>query len=265
MRRTRHSRSSGREDAIDEFFGTEGLEADPLPRQPDASFPLRPFAASATPDARVEAPSSEPVDPERVYQRALEAVQQSRASEADALFRELLAIDPAHVGGSLGLAALLESQQDVPGALDALAAGLKLHADHPQLLLARAGVRRRRKDLADAETDVRRVLKASPSNPDALMELGLVLLRKGLAAEAGQILMRRVEQRPDDAETWLYVGEARNQAGNLPAALEALRKSAELDDRNDRVFYLMGRVLDRMGRPDEAMPMYRRSKELSAP
>ena len=53
--------------------------------------------------------------------------------------------------------------------------------------------------------------------------------------------------------------------GNLPAALEALRKSAELDDRNDRVFYLMGRVLDRMGRPDEAMPMYRRSKELSAP
>ena len=48
------------------------------------------------------------------------------------------------------------------------------------------------------------------------MELGLVLLRKGLAAEAGQVLMRRVEQRPDDAETWLYVGEARNQAGNLP-------------------------------------------------
>ena len=127
------------------------------------------------------------------------------------------------------------------------------------------GCRRRRKDLADAEADVRRVLKASPSNPDALMELGLVLLRKGLAAEAGQVLMRRVEQRPDDAETWLYVGEARNQAGNLPAALEALRKSAELDDRNDRVYYLMGRVLDRMGRPDEAMPMYRRSKELSAP
>ena len=111
----------------------------------------------------------------------------------------------------------------MPGALDALAAGLKLHPDHPQILLARAGVRRRRKDLADAEADVRRVLKASPSNPDALMELGLVLLRKGLAAEAGQVLMRRVEQRPDDAETWLYVGEARNQAGNLPAALEALR------------------------------------------
>lgn len=264
MRRTRQSRSVGREHSIDEFFGTEGLEADPLPRQPDASFPLRPFAASATPDARIEAPSSAPVDPERLFQRGLEAMQQARKAEADALFRELLSLDPAHIGGALGLARLLESQQDIPGALDALAAGLKLHADHPELLLARAGVRRRRKDLAEAETDVRRVLKSSPAHADALMELGLVLLRKGLAAEAGQVLMRRVEQRPDDAETWLYVGEARNQAGNLPAALEALRKSAELDDRNDRVFYLMGRVLDRMGRPDEAMPMYRRSKELSA-
>ena len=40
------------------------------------------FAASATPDARVEAPSSEPIDPERVYQRALEALDQARAAEA---------------------------------------------------------------------------------------------------------------------------------------------------------------------------------------
>jgi predicted Zn-dependent protease len=265
MRRTRHSRSSGREHAIDEFFGTEGLEAEPLPRQPDASFPLRPFAASATPDARIDAPSAEPMDPERVYQRALEAAAQSRGIEADALFRELLALEPAHVGGALGLAGLLESQQDVPAALGVLNAGLALHTDNADLLLARAGVRRRRKDLIDAESDVRRVLRANPANPNGLMELGLVLLRKGLAAEAGQVLMRRVEQQPDDAATWLYIGEARNQAGNLPAALEALKKSATLDERNDRVYYLMGRVLDRMGRPDEAMPMYRRSKELSTP
>jgi tetratricopeptide (TPR) repeat protein len=150
------------------------------------------------------------------------------AAEADALFRELLTLDPAHVGGALGLAALLESQQDVPGALDALAAALKLHPDHPELLLARAGVRRRRKDLIEAESDVRRVLRAAPSNPDALMELGLVLLRKGLAAEAGQVLMRRVEQRPDDADAHHESAVAFYNLKNYPAAKAHAIRAAEL-------------------------------------
>ena len=70
-------------------------------------------------------------------------------------------------------------------------------------------------------------------------------------------------QRPDDADCWYYIGEARNQAGNLPAALEALQRAARLDERDTRTFNLMGRVLDRMGRPDEAMAMYRRSRELA--
>lgn len=245
----------GRSDVIPDLFQVPaGIQGE--------DFTLRPLASASAQDVTVDVPTLEPLDPDHLLARAREAAAQDRRADSEALYRELLTLEPGHVGGIVGLAALLEGH-DPGAALGLLASALKPAPDSPELLLARAGIRRRQKELADAEVDARRVLKVHPNHPDGLFELGLVLLRKGLAAEAGQVLMRRVEQRPDDADCWYYIGEARNQAGNLPAALEALQRAARLDERDTRTFNLMGRVLDRMGRPDEAMEMYRRSRELA--
>jgi Flp pilus assembly protein TadD len=257
-------RLHGREQTVADLFDHPSLEADPLPREPDARLDLRPLAALTTPDSRVDAPSTEPLDPDRLLELAREAAARDRKGEAEALLTELLTLEPGHLGAIAGLALLLEERQDADGALAVLARGLKVRADAPELLLTRAGIHRRQKELGEAEADARRVLRAHPAHSEALFELGLVLLRRGLAAEAGQMLVRRAELRPDDPETWYYIGEARNQAGNLPAALEALQRAVALNDRDGRTWHLMGRVLDRMGRPDEAMPMYRRSRDLAS-
>ena len=246
----------GRNDVVPDLFQMPASDA------PGADFTLRRLTSASAQDVTVDVPTLEPLDPDHLLARAREAASQDRRADAEALYRELLTLEPGHVQGIVGLAALLEGH-DTDSALGLLETALKSSPDSPELLLTRAGIRRRRKELAEAEVDARRVLKLQPNHPDGLFELGLVLLRKGLAAEAGQILMRRVEQRPDDADCWYYIGEARNQAGNLPAALEALQRAARLDERDTRTFNLMGRVLDRMGRPDEAMAMYRRSRELA--
>ena len=44
MRRYRRHRASGREHAVDEHFGTHGLEAEPLSQEPDDDITVRPFA-----------------------------------------------------------------------------------------------------------------------------------------------------------------------------------------------------------------------------
>jgi Flp pilus assembly protein TadD len=84
-----------------------------------------------------------------------------------------------------------------------------------------------------------------------------------VAAEAATTLQRYADLRPEDPAAWFHVGEALNQAGDLPAALAALRRAVELDEREGRSYQLIGRVLDRMGRPEEAMPMYRRAREIA--
>ena len=263
MRRILHSRSSGRDDAVDGLLGARGLEGDLVPPEPDAGYPPRAFALEAALDEPVEVPSNAAPDPDRLLARGDEAAALARFAEAEALYRELLELVPGHPAGSAALARLLERQGDVPGALVWLGRALRQYPDDARLLLERAALNRRRKELGDAEADVRRVLKADPKHAAAVLELGLVQMRRGVAAEAATTLQRYADLRPEDPAAWFHVGEALNQAGDLPAALEALRRAVELDEREGRSYQLIGRVLDRMGRPEEAMPMYRRAREIA--
>lgn len=263
MRRTQHHRTSGREQALDGLLGARGLEGDLVPAGPDAGYPPRPFAIDAGLDVPVEAPSTLPPDPDRLLMRADEAAALARFAEAEALYRELLDLVPAHPAGSAALARLQEREGDVPGALETLDRALRQAPDDAGLLLERAAFNRRRKELGDAELDVRRVLKADPRHAAALLELGLVQMRRGVAADAAETLRRYADMRPQDPAAWFHVGEALNQAGDLAGALDALRRAVALDEREGRSYNLIGRVLDRMGRPEEAMPMYRRAREIA--
>jgi predicted Zn-dependent protease len=263
MRRIHHHRTSGRETGLDAWFGARGAEGDPQSGTPDATFPLRPFAVEAAADVPVEPPAGGPPDPDRVLQRAMDAAELGRLAEAGALFREVLELAPAHRDGTAAYALLLERQGDPVAAVDLLDRGLRERPDDAILLLVRAGVQRRRKELAAAEADVRRVLKGEPQRPEAVRELGLVLLRRGLAPEGAEALRRHAALRPDDPDAWFDLGEALNQAGDLKGALDALRRGTALDEHDPRPYNLMGRVLDRLGKPDEAMPMYRRARELT--
>jgi Flp pilus assembly protein TadD len=50
--------------------------------------------------------------------------------------------------------------------------------------------------------------------------------------------------------------------GDLAGANAALERALEATPQDGKAFHLRGRVLDRLGRPDEARQMYQRSKEL---
>ena len=80
MRRSRHSRTSGRQQALGDLFGPDLLEGDPALRGPDASFPLRPFATEVPQEAGVDPHAEAPESPaERLLRRAREAVRQDEA------------------------------------------------------------------------------------------------------------------------------------------------------------------------------------------
>ena len=74
-------------------------------------------------------------------------------------------------------------------------------------------------------------------------------------------LRRAIDLEPADAEAHYYLGEALNQAGDYAGARTALEQSAGLDSDSAKTYRLLGRVLDRLGRPDEAKEMYSRARE----
>ena len=62
---------------------------------------------------------------------------------------------------------------------------------------------------------------------------------------------------------WYYLGDALNHVDDLTGALAALERAVELQPTNPKALYGIGKVLDRLNRPDEATVMYRRSREVA--
>jgi superkiller protein 3 len=255
------NRATGLDSMLDELFGTSGLEGDWPAEQADFDFPLRPFTAMAAQDELIPSePRTDETPVERLYRRALEATSRGRPAEAIQRYRELLMIEPGHLAARHNLATLLESSGDPQEAVEQLTAALRVQPDDVAMLVSRGAIHGRLKQYAEAEADLRRALKLSPDHVEAHLALGLALWRKGVPREAAEALHRAIQLQPDNAAAFYYLGEAQNQAGDLPAARTALEQAAALQP-DAKTYRLLGRVLDRMGKYDEAQGMYRRARE----
>jgi Flp pilus assembly protein TadD len=54
-----------------------------------------------------------------------------------------------------------------------------------------------------------------------------------------------------------------NHVDDLTGALAAFERAVELQPTNPKALYGIGKVLDRLNRPDEATVAYRRSREVA--
>lgn len=198
-----------------------------------------------------------------LYRAARKASNEQQGPRAVVIFRELLLLNPSNVKARLNLALLLFQGGDQDGALIELEQAHSIDPEDSSVLIHRGAIRGVVGRFADAENDLRRVLRAEPSNPDAHFELGLLMSRRGLWRDAIPFLRRAVELDSSRPSAYYYLGEALNHVDDLGGALLCFQRAVELRPNNMKTLYGMGIVLDRLNRPDEAAQMYRRSRELA--
>ena len=143
--------------------------------------------------APLETPSGARGD-DALVQAANAAWVEGRYRDAAAAYRELLARDPRLVDARLGLARALEAADQPEAAIAALGDAIELAPDQTEFLVIRGAILGRLRRFNDAEADLRRVLKLHPAHAPALHELGLVFLRKGLAAPAAEMFQRSLSR-----------------------------------------------------------------------
>ena len=208
----------------------------------------------------IEPPAVDPV--EALYAEAREASDSGRFADAKRLYRELLDHTPGHIRSRNNLALLMERGGDQAGALAEYDRALDIESENATLLTNRGALLGAMGRYAAAERDLKRVLRTEPGHARALYNLGVVMTKKALWGEAVEHLRRAVELDPERGLAHYYLGEALNHVDDLAGAMTSYLRAAELMPDNPRALYGLGIVYDRMGRPDDAARMYRKSREI---
>ena len=169
-----------------------------------------------------------------------------------AVYRELLAAEPAHVEARLRLARLLAQLEEHEQALVLLAETLRNAPDQTEFLVLRGGIYGHLRRYEEADGDLRRVLRLYPSHAPAHLELGRLLWRKGLAGEAATYFRRALEFQPESARTCTTWATPSIRRATWRVRRPRCERALELDPRDAKAHHLLGRVFDRLGRPDEA-------------
>lgn len=122
-----------------------------------------------------------------------------------------------------------------------------------------------------AETAYRDAVQWNPADVDALVALSVVLVQPRTGgsnarrfAEAETFARRAVQIQPRHAVAWDRLGVALQSRGLFSDETEhAYRRAVELDPEFAVAYAHLGRVLKRLGRKDEAEPLYEKAVALA--
>jgi tetratricopeptide (TPR) repeat protein len=125
------------------------------------------------------------------------------------------------------------------------------------------GALQRAGQFAGAALAFRRALSASPDLFDARVALGLCLRQNGEAALA-RLELERAVKAGGDGRAWFALGLVCEDLHDLPGAIGAYRRSAQLQPDAPETHVNLGLTLQRSGNLEAAMQSYRRAVRLRA-
>ncbi|HET7203360.1 MAG TPA: tetratricopeptide repeat protein [Steroidobacteraceae bacterium] len=116
--------------------------------------------------------------------------------------------------------------------------------------------------LKAAETVYRRVLEASPDQPDALHFLGVLAHQQGDSAKAIELIRRAIALLPESAGLYNNLGNVLYEAEQFDEAACAYESAIRCEPRHADAFSNLGAVRRIQGRLAEAAEAYRRAIEI---
>ena len=196
------------------------------------------FALAAIPAISQTTPSPRPIQPSKTQATSkspspfLEAetlLSQGSVEEAKKKIQEQLVLNPSSVEGYNLLGIAYISEKDYPNALEAFQHALKIDPSSVKTANNLGNLYAAQEQFDLAETEFRKALHLDPNNSEGNYNLGLVLMAKGLPAQAITNFLR---VRPANVATRFNLIRAYFQAGRTTEGLKAAA-DLSLQSKND--------------------------------
>ncbi|NBT13603.1 MAG: tetratricopeptide repeat protein [Planctomycetia bacterium] len=194
---------------------------------------------------------------------ALDLHRQGRRTEAERIYRDILAIEPLHRDALhlLGVAAYQEGRH--AEALDLIRRAISLDGSHATFHNSLGAVHQALGDLPAAVAAYRTSLLLDMDHADAHGNLALALRQMGHLAEAAACLRRAVQLKPGDPILLNSLGVSLRAVGSVAESIDCYRRALAAREDFWEAHSNLGNLLKDQCRFDEALVHYRRAMELA--
>ena len=199
---------------------------------------------------------------QQAFELALQHHRAGRLAEAEAIYREILAIQPRHADALhlRGVIAHQSGRHDV--AVDLIRQAIALQPDAASFHSNLGESYRMHGRMDEAVAAFRRALKLKPDYAEACNNLGNALTELGKLDEAIAICRRAVELEPGYAEAHNTLGSALLQQGRVEQAVASCRSALRCDPGHAQAHNNLGNALAQQGLLDDAIAAFQRALEL---
>lgn len=168
---------------------------------------------------------------QQTLQLALQHQQAGRRAEAESLYRQALAAEPASHMTMFMLGALLMEQRQSAKAVDLLSKAIALSADVPEYHNAMGNALANTHQFVAAARSFAKATQLRPTYADAHYGLGRALIQLGEIEQAIAALNRAVTLKPGFAAGHAELANALRRGGQLDEALAAASRAVQFDQR----------------------------------
>lgn len=207
-------------------------------------------------------PVMPPVTIPQAVELALQHHEAGRLSEAEAIYRQILAVQPQHaeVHHLIGVIAHQRGQDEM--AVEWIRRAIELGGGSAVAYSNLGEAYRALSRLDDALAAYGRALQLKPDLVAGHFNIGVTLCIIGRMEEAAESFQRVVELDPGYADAHRNLGFCLEKRGELAGAIESYRRSLRLQPDVAETYFNLGVAMTRQGQLEEALIAYRRAAEL---
>jgi len=199
---------------------------------------------------------------QQAFQIALQHHQAGRLAEAEALYRQILAVQPGHAETLHLLGALAQQAGRTEMAIELMRQAIAADPNHSAALSNLAATLLASGRAREAAGHARRAAEIAPGFADAHYNLGAALAEMGQTEEALAAYRRSLEIEPAHAVAENNLGNILRQLQRLDEATAAYRRAIRLQPTYADAYNNLGVALAEQGQIDEAIAAYGRALEL---
>ena len=187
---------------------------------------------------------------------------QGRFDELIVLLKRVLELKPDYPDAHNSLGIALQKQGDLVAAIASYSKALELKPNYPAAHYNLGNALKGQDDLAAAIASYNKALELKPDYLEAHYNLGNALKEQGDLAAAIASYSKALEIKPSCPDAYNGLGSAFKEQGNLAAAIGSYNKAVELKPDHPDAHYNLGVVLQEQGDLEGAISSYNTALEI---